>query len=92
MPALRTPRVRLLAEFAFTVVTIVAGCAVLAGLGWPRGLMFRCWQIAPPKAGRPIQLDLPLAAMPNRQPPKRWLRGQQMLSRRDYRTIGAVLS
>jgi hypothetical protein len=31
MPTPRTPQVRLLAEFACTVVPIVAGCNVLAG-------------------------------------------------------------
>jgi len=43
-------------------------------------------------AGRPLQLDLPLAAMPSRQPPKRWRSGQRMLFRRDYRTTWAVPS
>jgi hypothetical protein len=43
-------------------------------------------------AGRSLEPDLPLAAMPSRQPPKRWRSGQHMLFRRDYRTTGAVPS
>src|SRR6266566_1837523 len=39
MPTPLTPAVRLLAEFAFTVVLIVAGCTVVASLGGPHALM-----------------------------------------------------
>src|SRR6266702_1294957 len=87
MPTPRTPAVRLLAEFAFTVVPIVAGCTVFASLGGPHALMV----VALPGAG-PYPLDLPIAAVPLGQPPKRWPRDQQVLSRRDYRTTGAAPS